>query len=511
MQRLLYFFLLLLPVCSFADGNNTLGQSYTYTACGLGYTTVSHVLGKRFSPPGADQPAAFVISDIPACAKIEKAFLYVDASGNGDPQTPVITGPNLLAPSYPMTIIGTAPDKCWGYAKTISYRADITPVVTGNGTYTINGLSTDNLTDVDGATILVIYSDLSVPWQGTIILDDGAKEGQGLLAYTMPHSISCSTLIRERAFMIAGDIDENGNAVINGHAVNSTDKYWSYYETDASIPANQTTSSFSISSVNDCYNIVVTGLYYQSSCTACSVVPPVQLSASSTGSHCDSCNGTAHVNATGGSGTYTYSWAPSGGNTADATGLCAGVYTVTVQSDCGHANTTVTIPNIATARTFSLGQDLVICSDSTVILKPDDTSAGGYQWNTGATTSSIKVSNPGTYWLHQGGACGTTDSINVTMVACDTQACLYFPNAFTPNNDGLNDRFGPVSGCNKPISFYQLRIYDRWCRMIFESGDINYKWDGTYKGTPQDIGVYFYHLKYGINSRELKGNFTLVK
>lgn len=44
------------------DGSGTLGQTYTFSKCGLNYVTASNKLGQRFSPPGVQQPAAFPIS-----------------------------------------------------------------------------------------------------------------------------------------------------------------------------------------------------------------------------------------------------------------------------------------------------------------------------------------------------------------------------------------------------------------------------------------------------------------
>ncbi|MHC0443727.1 SprB repeat-containing protein, partial [Flavobacterium sp. 3-210] len=64
-----------------------------------------------------------------------------------------------------------------------------------------------------------------------------------------------------------------------------------------------------------------------------SITEPTQLSAtdSQTNVSCkDGNDGTASVVATGGTGNYSYLWAPSGGTAATATGLSAGIYTVTV-------------------------------------------------------------------------------------------------------------------------------------------------------------------------------------
>jgi len=68
---------------------------------------------------------------------------------------------------------------------------------------------------------------------------------------------------------------------------------------------------------------------------------------------------------------------------------------------------------------------------------------------------------------------------------------IYLPNAFTPDHDGSNDQFGAV-GIN--VEEYQLKIFNRWGELIFESSDIAYKWDGSHKGQPVPDGVYVYTL-----------------
>jgi gliding motility-associated-like protein len=66
---------------------------------------------------------------------------------------------------------------------------------------------------------------------------------------------------------------------------------------------------------------------------------------------------------------------------------------------------------------------------------------------------------------------------------------LYLPNAFTPDRDGSNDTFGAV-GIN--VEKYELKIFNRWGELLFESNDINHKWDGTHKGSLVQDGVYVY-------------------
>ncbi len=86
-----------------------------------------------------------------------------------------------------------------------------------------------------------------------------------------------------------------------------------------------------------------------------------------------------------------------------------------------------------------------------------------------------------------------------------------FPNSFTPNGDGKNDFFRPIFvGYHR---FHTFRIANRWGQTVYEGSQSNMKWDGTYNGVPQDMGVYFYYIKYdcGGQTLEKKGDVTLIR
>jgi gliding motility-associated-like protein len=70
---------------------------------------------------------------------------------------------------------------------------------------------------------------------------------------------------------------------------------------------------------------------------------------------------------------------------------------------------------------------------------------------------------------------------------------LYVPNAFTPNGNGTNDTW-EIFGNKKTWKFVHILIFNRWGEKMFESNDINFQWDGTYKGTLQEPNVYVYVL-----------------
>ena len=68
---------------------------------------------------------------------------------------------------------------------------------------------------------------------------------------------------------------------------------------------------------------------------------------------------------------------------------------------------------------------------------------------------------------------------DTTEVLIKDQRSFYAPNAFTPNNDGKNDEWR-VYG--EGIKEAQIRVFDRWGSMIFETHDITQGWNGTYQG-----------------------------
>ncbi len=66
------------------------------------------------------------------------------------------------------------------------------------------------------------------------------------------------------------------------------------------------------------------------------------------------------------------------------------------------------------------------------------------------------------------------------------------PNAFTPNEDGLNDFFLIHSDL---LLDFEISIYNRWGQMVFQTNDIRIGWDGEVNGFPQEIGTYLYSIK----------------
>ena len=100
--------------------------------------------------------------------------------------------------------------------------------------------------------------------------------------------------------------------------------------------------------------------------------------------------------------------------------------------------------------------------------------------------------------------------------------CLYgdldvwIPTAFSPNSDGLNEGFNPVTRFLRAYDInelenYELTIYNRWGEKVFDSNNPAESWDGTYLGEDCQVGVYMYKVKItGIDKTRTYKNGTIT-
>ncbi len=88
---------------------------------------------------------------------------------------------------------------------------------------------------------------------------------------------------------------------------------------------------------------------------------------------------------------------------------------------------------------------------------------------------------------------------------------IFFPTAFTPNSDGLNDVF---IGKGRFVESYELTIMNQWGEVIYQSKNIEDGWDGTFRGNESPIGTYLYEVEAtdqkGNNFNE-QGTITLIR
>ena len=80
---------------------------------------------------------------------------------------------------------------------------------------------------------------------------------------------------------------------------------------------------------------------------------------------------------------------------------------------------------------------------------------------------------------------------NITLVRATEN--IFMPNAFTPDDDGLNDIFSPVMTFTPSI--YEFRVYSRTGVLLFHTSSHGVGWDGRHNDKPLPSGVYLWSLK----------------
>lgn len=118
------------------------------------------------------------------------------------------------------------------------------------------------------------------------------------------------------------------------------------------------------------------------------------------------------------------------------------------------------------------------------------------------------IHDTGTYHLKQYtmNEYGCQDSVSVKFVITPAYS-FYIPDAFSPNNNGVNDTWGPV-GKYFDMRTYDLRIFSRWGELIFETQDFYQHWDGSLPdGSAAPIGSYAYIIRL----QDMEGNYKLMK
>lgn len=217
----------------------------------------------------------------------------------------------------------------------------------------------------------------------------------------------------------------------------------------------------------------------------------------------------------------SYTWTPAAGVSSTATAnpiltpQTTTTYTVTgtLGTCTKQGSLTVTVVPGAVA---NAGADaIVIAGDSYQIQATG--SNGTYLWTPSAGLSSATVLTPKatpagttTYSLQvttpQG--CIATDDLTVTVIPY----CIKPMNAFTPNGDGINDRWLITNG--SCLTKAKAQVFNRYGAKVFESGDYKNTWEGMYEGKPLPDGTYYYVITYTLlNGRTeyLKGNVTILR
>ncbi len=208
----------------------------------------------------------------------------------------------------------------------------------------------------------------------------------------------------------------------------------------------------------------------------------------------------------------------------------AGTYDVTLTiNSSSPCSASITWPNMITVfprpyAFFTPNPTIVSELDPIVFFNDQSIGADGWNWYFGDTNNlnnNSNFQNP----IH---TYSDTGAFTITLVAITEHGCTdtirqniyvdpnvsyYVPNAFTPNDDSKNQNF-TMFGEGINWSTFEMRIYDRWGKILFLTNDNESGWDGKSKGKKGTPGLYSYQISFTdikFKEHKLKGTVALIK
>jgi gliding motility-associated-like protein len=193
----------------------------------------------------------------------------------------------------------------------------------------------------------------------------------------------------------------------------------------------------------------------------------------------------ANPQAVGVSGTYFIK--------ATATGGCSFVKAVEVVVTVTKGEKSVRYPTVVTSANVS-----------TQLNAREVGLINNYTWNPPVGLNAYNRKNPifrydknteYTIRIDYGNDCPVIDTLLV-LLNQDIPGCvsgIYVPKAWSPNNDGHNDKLYPIPVCIRELKYF--RVFNRWGQLVFETNVLYHGWDGIFKGQPQVMDVYTWTLE----------------
>jgi len=243
--------------------------------------------------------------------------------------------------------------------------------------------------------------------------------------------------------------------------------------------------------------------------------PPLEVIGSPTVYLCPGDSTIISVEASGGFGSYHYYWTHNGDTTNQVwvTPFSTSNYQIQVSDDCQtfSVSTSIQVVVVKPDANFTIISEPLV--ENLPISFQNLTSNGYvYQWYFGDGGYSEDI--------HPNHVYDAPGIYEVTLIATDTKGCIdsitlpiqiykefyiYIPNAFIPDGDRFNEVF---SGSFIGIKEINMEIYNRWGQILFSTNDLNFEWDGTFKGKKVQNGTYVWKLIYLPEDRNDREYFT---
>ena len=222
----------------------------------------------------------------------------------------------------------------------------------------------------------------------------------------------------------------------------------------------------------------------------------------------------------------TYAWSPAAGLTNAAisnpvaTVSATTTYNVTASLN-GCVRTKAVIISTKANPIISAGADKTIVSGDVVTLDGSSVNPNvqSILWSPAATitsgaTSYVATAKPATTTTYtltvkDNNNCTSTDDAVITVIPY----CIKVMDAFTPNGDGINDKWIVTSGgaCTSQV---MVNVYNRYGDLVYSNDNYQNNWDGTYKGKALPDATYYYVIRFKLitgNGLQLKGDVTILR
>jgi gliding motility-associated-like protein len=202
-----------------------------------------------------------------------------------------------------------------------------------------------------------------------------------------------------------------------------------------------------------------------------------------------------------GDNVVSYTWNNGNGNinsnqpTVNYTYNNEGLYDITLTATdryCGNYSYTEST-QIYKVPTFNLGADITLCPGMQTTIGVSPVNGYTYLWSNGATASQIlsALTSSSYSLMIDNNGCTSTDGMTVTVM---DHCLIKVPGAFTPNNDGLNDRLKAINA--DLAKEFSMQVYNRFGQLVFSTSVPTDGWDGTFKGVAATAGTYVWQLRY---------------
>ena len=236
-------------------------------------------------------------------------------------------------------------------------------------------------------------------------------------------------------------------------------------------------------------------------------------------------DGKIEITTNGGVPAYSYSYSNGVSNgTGILDGLIAGMYTFTITDATGACplidSAEITEPDSVTVTITPNPTEVKLGESLQLNALTNQVGLVTYSWSPAFGLSCTDCANPifdGVYsytynvTVTNNTGCTATANVPVTVIPLYD---VFIPNIFTPNGDGTNDTW-QLFGNMKAFKQMEVMVFNRWGEKVFESTDINFGWDGRFKGDFALPGVYSYSAKFvwlnNHSDSNYKGTITLIR